>query len=100
MDNYEKEMLDKIDSSDDLTERELKSLPWEFNEIERTYGDNRRWARKTTSIIEIGGRFFKLDWDEGLTEMQEHEFYYQPVEVKEKTYEKTITVKEWIPVGE
>ena len=32
----------------------------------------------------------------GLTEYQENAFYEQPYEVEKRTYEKTITVTEWI----
>jgi hypothetical protein len=37
-----------------------------------------------------------VEWEEGLTENQENEFYNQPYEVEKKTYEKTITVTEWV----
>lgn len=96
MDKYEIEMLSKIDSGKKLTEKELSMLPYEFNEVERINGENRRWLRSVTSIIEIGGRYFKLQWEQGLTESQENEFYNQPYEVEKNTYEKTITVTEWV----
>ena len=95
LDEYEVEMLMKIDSDENLSESELSTLVWEFNEIELEYGENRRWSRSATSIIEIGGRFFQVDWENGLTESQPNEFYNQPIEVKKETYEKTITVIEW-----
>lgn len=88
-------MLEKIDSGVKLTERELRELCFEFNEVDRIEGDNRRWSRSVKSIIKLGEKYFAVEWEEGLTECQENEFYYQPYEVEEYTFEKTITVTEW-----
>jgi hypothetical protein len=93
--HYDEYILNKIDSGENLDESELRNLRWEFDEVEIQYGENRRWSRSVRSILEIGGRYFALDWDEGLTEMQENEFYNQPIEVEKKEYPKTITVTEW-----
>lgn len=92
--NFEEIMLDKIDNKEDLTERELQTLVFEY-EIEEQEGDEGRWERHMTSIIKLGERCFAVDWSRGLTEMQENSFYYQPYEVKKNVYEKTITVTEW-----
>jgi hypothetical protein len=94
--HYEEIILNKIDSGEKLNESELSSLVWEFEEIEREYGDNRRWSRSVTSIIKINNRYFCIEWENGLTENQPNEFYDQPYEVEKKTYEKTIVVTEWI----
>jgi len=94
--HYEEIILNKIDSGEKLSERELASLVWDFEEVSREYGDNRRWTRSVTSIIKIDDRFFCVNWENGLTECQENEFYDQPYEVEKKTYEKTITVTEWV----
>lgn len=93
--HYDEYILNKIDSGENLDESELRNLRWEFNVVETQHGENRRWSRSVRSILEIGGRYFALDWDEGLTEMQENEFYNQPIEVEKKEYTKTITVTEW-----
>ena len=71
--HFEEIMLGKIDSNEKLTEDELKTLALEYD-IERDYGDNRRWTRGVTSLVEIGERFFEINWEEGLTECQENEF--------------------------
>jgi len=81
MKDYEIEMLRKIDSGKKLSKADLNTLVWEFNKVDRTVGENRRWSRTVDSIIEISGRFFKLTWEEGLTECQENEFYEKTVEV-------------------
>ncbi|WP_252241518.1 hypothetical protein [Clostridium sp. ZBS18] len=97
MDNYEIELLRKIDNGGKLTRNELCDIIFEF-EVERNYEKNRRWSRNVTTISQIGDRYFSTNWEEGLTEYQENEYYNQPIEVEMKTYEKTITITEWISV--
>lgn len=93
---FEEEMIKKIDNGELLTSDELKELVFDGKEIDKEYGENRRWSRSVVSIIEICERYFSILWDEGLTEIQENEFYEQPVEVEKKEYDKTIHVVEWI----
>ena len=93
--HYDEYVLHKIDNGEQLTEKELEKMLWSFKEIDTLYGENGRWHRSVKTILEIGGRYFALDWDEGLTECQENEFYSQPVEVKKREYTKTIVVTEW-----
>lgn len=93
--HFDEIMLKKIDSGEKLTERELQTLAFDF-ECDRMNGENRRWSRSVTTIIELNGRFFAVDWEEGLTECQEDEFHYQPREVIKHEYEKVITVTEWL----
>lgn len=95
--HFEEIMVEKIDKGEDLTETELNTLVCEFG-VDSEYGDNRRWSRTVTTIVELCGRHFSIDWEEGLTECQIDEFYNQPVEVRMHTYVKTITVTEWKPV--
>lgn len=95
-DHYEEVILNKIDSGEKLNKSEISDLVWEFEEVDRKYGDNRRWSRSVTSIVKVNNRFFCVEWENGLTENQENEFYSQPYEVEKKTYKKTITITEWI----
>lgn len=95
--HFEEIMVKKIDSGEKLTERELSEVVYEYD-VETEHGENRRWSRTNTTIVEMMGRFFSIDWEEGLTECQENEFYEQPYEVEKHTYEKTITVTEWVPM--
>ena len=90
-------MVKKILTHEDLTDRELSELVYGYA-VETDYGENRRWTRTNTTVVKLLSRYFSVDWEEGLTEYQEDEFYNQPIEVEKKTYEKTITVTEWIPV--
>ena len=94
--HFDELMVEKIDKKEDLTEKELKALVFECEEVDRTYGENRRWTRGVQSVVKLCGRYFLVYWDEGLTECQDNEFYDQPYEVEKKTYEKTVTVNEWI----
>lgn len=94
--HFDELMVKKIDNKEPLTEHELRNLVYEFD-VDTEYGDNRRWSRTVTTIVELCGRFFSIDWEEGLTECQENEFYNQPIEVKKTTYEKIVTVTEWQP---
>jgi hypothetical protein len=82
-----------------FTEQEAKQLIWDC-EIEAEYGDNRRWSRSVTSIVEdVDGKCYAIDWEEGLTESQENEYYAGTYpQVEKKTYDKTITVTEWVAV--
>jgi len=96
VDEYQINILNKIDAGEKLTKGELREFRWTGKEISTEYGENRRWSRSATSIVQIGERYFCLEWEEGLTECQENEYYEEPYEVEKKTYEKTITVTEWV----
>ncbi len=97
MSNFELELLRKIDSGEELTEREISELVCE-HEIERNEGDEGRWERFMESIVEIGDRTFSIEWSRGLTECQENSYLYQPEEVEKKEYEKLVKITEWVPI--
>ncbi|MEG1567899.1 MAG: hypothetical protein RR347_09475 [Anaerovoracaceae bacterium] len=94
--HFEEIMVTKIDNKEELTENELSRIR-DFS-IEDDKGENRRWSRSVGSVLEMCDRYFMLDWEEGLTEYQDNEFYDQPYEVKKETYEKTISVTEWVKI--
>lgn len=89
------EIIKAIDTGKKLDEKILTELAYEYS-VNDEYGENRRWSRFVRSIIDLKGRYFAIDWDQGLTEMQPDEFYEQPYEVELKEYDKVIHVKEWI----
>ena len=97
MNNFIERILEKIDNGKTLLEHELQKLIWNY-EIETDYGENGRWSRFVRTIVKLGERTFAVDWEQGLTESQPDEYHHQPVEVILRTYEKTITVNEWIPI--
>ena len=94
MNDYEEKLLLKIDNGEELNESELSELSSEH--VDKIEGENRRWSRSVTSIVQLGERYFSIDWEEGLTEMQENEYDNQPVEVKQKT--EMVEVTKWINV--
>lgn len=91
---FEEQMYQKITSGEKLKEKELKSLVFEANQIDEIEGEDHRWVRDVETIINLCGHYFSISWQRALTEMQEHEFWEQPVEVY--PVEKVITVKEWV----
>ena len=93
--HFDEIMLNKIDNGEPLTEDELRSLVFDWGEVERINGENRRWSRTVKSIIDIRGRKFAIEWEEGLTEHQEDCFYEQPYEVELHQEEKVIVVNTW-----
>lgn len=96
MDNFEKEILAKIDSGEELSERELSNIVFDYEFDQAGNGSCGRWAEHMNTIVLIGERYFSIKWDRGLTECQENEFENQPVEVFKKKYKKTIIVTEWV----
>lgn len=92
-------MVHKIDNNEALTKDELKTLVCENYNVARMIGDSRRWTRAVSSVIELCGRYFEIDWEQGLTESQENEFLEQPYEVELRTSEKIMEVHEWVRKG-
>jgi len=92
--HFDEIMVNKIDNKEKLTESELRELI-EF-EIDRIEGDNRRWSQSIESIVKLKDRTFSLEWERGLTECQENEYYNQPIEVVKVEKVVTKTVVEWI----
>lgn len=90
-------MVEKIDKGEPLTDDETEKFYFDNKHVSEEYGENERWTRPVTTIVEVFGRYFRICWEEGLTEMQSNRYYEQPVEVTKHTYEKTIvvTVTEW-----
>ena len=95
MNEWELETLRKIDNKEKLDESEISDLVFCY-EVETKYSENRRWSRSATTIVKLGDRYFRIEWENGLTENQPNEFYKQPTEVELKEYEKPIIVKEWV----
>ena len=99
--HYEEILVDRIDSiaagnkEDEFTESELEEmLCEELDEVDREEGEDLRWVKPITSIFELCGRFFAIDWYEGLTTYGPDSIDSQPYEVTKHT--KQITVTEWV----
>ena len=78
--DFEEELLAKIDNKEKLSESEISDLAY-YCTFDKEEDELRRWSRTITSYVKLNERFFKIEWEEGLTEQQENEFYNQPVEV-------------------
>lgn len=61
-------------------------------------GDSSRWTQHMTTIFKMNDKLYALEWERGLTEYQENEFYDQPYEVKET--KKMVEVTDYVPVKE
>ena len=92
----EKEFLERYDSGGEFTETEVRELIYEGNFVDEIEGNDHRWDREVTTIIEVDGRYFAIDWRRGLTECQENWFDNQPREVTKTT--RMVEVTEWIPM--
>ena len=92
------ETVNKLKSGDKLNEREIKTLVYDGFEVDEIEGDSGRWTQCVQTIIDIDGELWAIDWDRGLTEYQENEFYNQPYRVVKR--EKQIIVTEYIAMEE
>lgn len=52
--------------------------------VKQISGYKHRWQTEMTTIFRVGSQLFAIDWMEGNTEMQEHEFDNDPYEVEAK----------------
>lgn len=74
------ELLRKIDNHEDLYSQDY----WEMIDNYSIYsdeGEDGRWTRYMYNLIKLGDRYFEINWQEGLTEMQENDWDY-PIEVE------------------
>ena len=89
MKDFEQYIIDKYDNKEPLTKEEVRELIWDYD-YERIEGESRRWNRWINVIIKLKDRYFRVGFDEGLTEMQPNEYYTDIVEVKPVATIKTI----------
>lgn len=74
------ELLRKIDNHENLFSQDY----WEMIDNYSIYseaGEDSRWTRFMYSLIKLGDRYFEINWQEGLTEMQE-DYWDYPEEVE------------------
>lgn len=89
------EYLNKILNGEELSESELIDLVWDNDlVVDNVEGDCGSWTQSMQTIVKLDDRYFAVDWERGLTEMQENEFYNQPYEVKK--VDKMVKVTEWV----
>lgn len=90
--------VNKLKSGEMLNESEIKTLVYDGFEVDEIEGDSYRWTQSVQTIIDIDGELWAIDWQRGLTEYQENEFYNQPYRVEKR--EKQIVITEYIAVEE
>ena len=93
------EFIEAFDSGVEINEQTLLNYAYSGEVIEE--GENRRWSRTATSIAKINGRYFKILWEEGLTEYQDNSVWDAPIEVNRLEYDKvipehTVHIVEWV----
>lgn len=70
-----------------LTAQEVEDMVWDGDIVSYQEGAISRWTRRMTGIVKISGSHYSIQWNSGLTEDQEDEYWDQkapevfPVEV-------------------
>lgn len=86
-------LFQKIKNNERLSEREIRSILFEYGEeVDEIEGDSDRWTQFISTIVKLCGQYVRIDWQRGLTEMQENIFDEQPyfVEKKERVVQKVV----------
>lgn len=94
----DKDFLARYDAGEKFSTDELQEILWGWPQVKEIEGSDHRWQREMTTVFEVGGRLFALDWMKGLTEMQDNDFWEQPYEVREVT--KMVEVKKYVKLEE
>lgn len=94
MEDFQQYIINKYDNKEKLTPDDIETLVWEY-EWEREEYENRRWSRWVEVIVKLKDRYFRVGYDEGLTEMQPNEYYDTSIE-EVIPIEKTIVVIDWV----
>lgn len=98
----EKLILDKLatklENKDELTEDEIRYIVRNVSEVYREEGDDRRWSKSISTVHKVGDKLYNIDWEEGLTELQEDEFFTQPYQVTLETEIVQIEKTKIVPV--
>lgn len=102
------DILTDLYSGNRLSPSDIKYLLWGVSkEVDEQAGDSGRWTQYVKTIVklpknpdseEYSDDLWCIDWERGLTECQENEYYEQPYRVVACT--KTIEVIEYKPITE
>lgn len=84
----------RLKAGEELNEDDLKTLVQFGQVVDRIEGEEHRWTRDMTTIIEIDGELYAIEWDRGLTEYQENLYCSQPYRVVRKEKQITVTYYE------
>lgn len=94
------EITSKIINGEVLTEEELRYCAWGDvgTYVGEKEGDSGRWTQSMSTIFEIDSQLYCIDWECGLTEYQDNEYWEQPYKVRREEKEVTTTIVSYIPV--
>lgn len=66
-----------------LQDKDLEVLVQERVQLHEVQGEDRRWTRTMTTVIQAeDGNKYAIEWEQGLTENQENQYYEQPKKVE------------------
>jgi len=87
------ETIVKLKNGEDLNESELMTLCCDGCVEDELDGDSGIWTQGVSTIIDVDGQLYRIDWSRGLKLSIRNEFYHQPYKVKkvEKVVTKTVT---------
>lgn len=88
---------EKILAGEYLSEKEVAGWIYEVEPIDRIADEPRRWHSEITLIYKLQNRYFKLCYDQALTEIQEDEFWPQ-IAQEVTPHKKIIETIEWCNV--
>lgn len=89
--NIDKSIEEKLQDGDRLTESEIENLRWDYPEVYEEEHDSGRWTAFMTTVVDVNGKKYAIDWQRGLTEYQENIYDEQPYECELVEEEVTIT---------
>lgn len=72
----------KLESGEELTDEDIRFLNIYFDTVYEEEGENRRWSQSMLTVVSVGENLYAIEWEKGLTEMQEDSYYGQPYKVK------------------
>lgn len=83
--HFEEIVLNKILNNETLTEKEYKSLVFEYEIEEVECGEAYKNMEPVSTIIELCGRNFEINWRRDTSDWGDHQFDDKPVEVRKVT---------------
>lgn len=89
--SIDKSIEEKLQDGDHLTESEIESLCWDYPEVYEEEHDSGRWTTFMTTVVDVNGKNYAINWQRGLTEYQENIYDEQPYECELVEEEVTIT---------
>lgn len=91
---WEERIKMKLENGVKLEEDEIREMVFGLPEVYEEEGDEGRWERYMTTVVDLLGDHYAINWSRGLTESQDNYFYAQPYRVKVET--KEVVVKKTI----